>query len=284
MRVIVSLVVAALAVSSCAKKDEPDVPQEVDPVYRLTAEALQRYRVVCTQDVAIDMDGQPMSARRTYKATFTLTDEGQAANGYRATITLDALDVELVTSDGPHTFDTGHIVGKHLDTALDRKGGALSYAELDSLPPLDTAAMVGVDADVAFLFDYVFPRLPDGPVGVGNTWRVNSTRTQIEGIIPVTTQVATTHQLAGFQTVDGFRCMKIESRSTAVLEGAIEDMEPPWQYKGSLRGTGIWYFAIEEGFLVLLALEEISQGNASMGGMSAPTQQNTTIEVQRVLE
>jgi hypothetical protein len=82
--------------------------------------------------------------------------------------------------------------------------------------------------------------------------------------------------------IDGARCMKIDMRLVADLEGAIDEMEPPWRYRGTLRGSGTWYFALDEGSLVSLTREEISQGNASSSAMSTPIQQITRIHVERV--
>ena len=285
MRIIIAFVIAVLAVTGCAKdggKDKREAPREVNPVYRLAAGAPQQYRVIYTQKVAMYIDGQVVNARRTYKTAFTLTHEGTAANGFRATIAVDGLTAGLSTIDGSETFDSNPIIGKHLDTTLDRKGGAPGYT--GSLPTLTTGAITGGDVDVAFLFDYAFPRLPEGPVTVGNMWRVKSTRTQIEGTIPVTTEVSTTHQLAGFETVDGIDCLKIDTRLAATLEGFIEDTAPPWMYKGTLRGAGTWYFAIEEGYLVSLTLEEVTQGSMTIDGTPSPIQQNTNVTVERIQE
>jgi hypothetical protein len=284
MRLIVGLVVAVFFLSGCTQdkggKDGQKAPREVNPVFKLAAGAPQQYRVIYTQEMVIDVDGKVVSARRTYKTAFTLTHEGKAEEGFHAMINVDGLTAELITTDGSEAFDTGHIVGKHLDATLDRRGGAPGYA--GSLPALDTGAITGGDVDVAFLFDYAFPRLPDEPVAVGNTWRVKSTRSQIEGTVPVTTEVSTTHQLAGFETVDGIDCLKIDTRSSAVLEGAMEDTVPPWTYKGTLRGRASWYFAVEEGYLVTLTLEEVTQGATTMGGAPSPTQQNTNVTVERI--
>jgi hypothetical protein len=281
MRLIIILVLAGLAAAGCAEKKDKGQPViRVNPSYGLAAKSSQTYHVLYVQDVAIDVAGQPVNAQRTYEGTFTVRHDGETAEGRRATIRVDRLSAELVSSDGSEAFETGHIVGRRFDVTLDRKGGSPNYAERP--PAVETGAMAGGDVDISFLFDCAFPRLPDGVLLVGNTWRVKSRRHQVEGIVPVSADLLTTHQLSGFETVDGVRCMKIDMRSFAKLEGGIADMEPPWRYRGTLRGSGTWYFALDGGSLVSLTQEEVTQGNASSSAMSTPIQQNTRIQVERV--
>ncbi len=281
MRWIVALALSCLVLGCGEKQPETDI-ENIDPVYRLSRGETRSYTVSYVQSVSVRMVKETLVADRRYDAAFTLTREGEAETGFRAWITLDALDVSLVTKEGQEGFDSRQIVGKRLAATVAHKGGAPAYPDPSAMPPLDLGQGGGGEQHVSFLFDYAFPRLPSGVAKEGDTWETTVTRSHIEGTLPVTAAVTTTHRMTGFETIDGIRCMMVESRMSAPLSAVIEEDGKVWEYKGLLDGTAYWYFSPGTGALVRLSARESSQGATWATEVKASIRQKTAVDVRLV--
>lgn len=54
----------------------------------------------------------------------------------------------------------------------------------------------------------------------------------------------------GFETVDGFECMRIKGPVTGKMTGNLEQQGMSLLFDAKIDGTQTWYFAAKEGILV----------------------------------
>ena len=285
MRCIVALAAACLVLGCGEKKPAPDI-DKTDPVYRLSRGENRRYTISYVQSLSVSSEEERLVADRRYDATFTLAREGEAETGFRAWITLDALDASLVTAEGRQSYDSRQIVGKRIAATVAHKGGSPVYSDPSSMPLLNLGpgGAGGGEQNVLFLFDYAFPGLPAGIAREGDTWSTTITRTHLEGSLPVTAAVTAAHRMVGFETVEGIQCMLVESRLSAPLSAVTEQDGEVWQYEGRLDGTAYWYFSPGTGALVRLSARESSQGATWATKVEAAIRQKTAVEVRLVHE
>ena len=143
---------------------------------------------------------------------------------------------------------------------------------------LGGAGEQGIDAD----FGDFFPGLPEGPVKVGDSW-------SYEGGIPGNsfnpeTQIVMTsvNTLEGYETIDGMECAKITSTFTGELVTEGESSPGTAISGGPVEGSGVWYFAYEEGLLVKATRNVRARTEIAMmdpGSPLVPALEETKIEI-----
>jgi hypothetical protein len=177
--------------------------------------------------------------------------------------------------------DVSEVHGKSFEMILSPRGEVQSLAGAEKV----TFQMgPGYPESVVPDFQAFFPRLPDGPVQVGDTWASAHTVNDEARSAPAM-HLEFVHTLKGFETIDGLECAKV----TSVVDGSLEGAEPydrkQMEYEGSVFGSGTWYFAPEEGLLVRTSTRLQAEGQATPSGrpdMSVPVKREHFIETRLV--
>lgn len=222
--------------------------------YRLEKGQELKYEFKTKASQKTQIPNQAQSSEDETFIAFTMT--GSQANDpdkRMGRITIDDFSMISVQTAMGETAeierDVSNVTGKSFNLTFTPKGKELDFAGIEEIT-IDMGPMEGGVRNVKEQFIDVLPDLPDKPVKVGEPWT-----STIESDLPmrsysVKTTSEVTSVIEGTETVGGFECLKIGSKSKSVLEGSGEVMKLPFALKGDTTGDGIWYFAYKEGFFV----------------------------------
>jgi hypothetical protein len=247
-RVLVAVLLAG--VGGCAAGEGGVEAGPVDLRFALENGGLAAYTAEYEQDVLVDMGDHAMEAGRRYGARYTITGAGVRDGRHEGSVRLDSLDIAITTAQGRQAFDTRHLIGGEFTMTVGEAGGAPGYG--GEVPAIDLGPMLGGEVGPTLLMDYGFPQLPDHPVSAGDTWEGTSTRSHIEGILEVSAHLASEYTFAGWETVGGVECVRIEASITGDL------------------------------LLVQMDGEESTEGVMTSESVNAPVRQHTTVHIRSV--
>ena len=194
---------------------------------------------------------------------FSVRSEGSGEGNHQLTITIDRMDIRLETPRGEMSREVGEIAGKSFEMVLSSLGEELSLSGAEEIV-YDLGPTGRQDVENDFLT--FFPDLASRPVRVGETWTSTSTMTEKAYSSGATVNLETVHTLEGFETVDGTECVKITSAITGTLEGTSANPREIPAVDGTIKGTGVWYFAHKKGVLVKMTTHVRTTGQMTMGG------------------
>jgi hypothetical protein len=195
--------------------------------------------------------------------------------GEPGTARLDSLSIAISTPHGRQVLSARHVLGQTFGLTARPGGGPPTYGA--DVPVVDLGASNGGEASVGFLIDYGFPVLPDGPVAVGDTWRGETTRRQVEANMVGTATLATDYRLAGLESIEGTECARIEGATRGTIEGADEERT----YEGTLEGSASWCLDTASGTLVQMTSEESTAGEILDGDARVRIRQRTDVRIAR---
>lgn len=268
---------ALLALCACGPTEGPTpLAHTFDP------SAGRSYVTSLEQQMAIAMGDHAMSGSRELRAGYTI--RGAESNGatQRAVVRLDSVRATLIMGQSQERFDTRDLRGREFTVALPAGGGAPGYVG-EAMPVIDMGERGGGALPASALIDYGLPTLPSEPVARGSTWSERRTRRQLEGTVWVSADITTTHTVAGFDTVDGSRCLVVESESKGTLSDGLAHGTAV-DYVGELQASATWCFDTAGGGLVHLQGEETTRGEIESARGSASIEQTTTVTVHQVAD
>jgi len=253
-----------------------------DPIhlgYQLRDEA--SYVVSLEQKMAVRMGDHAMDGSRTLRAGYSIRAAGASiGEDLAAIVHLDSVRVDLVMGQSRHLIDTRHLPGREFAFRLPAAGGPPQY-DGDEVPTVEMGERGGGSVPTSLLVDYAFPSLPDEPVAVGSTWTERTTRRQLEASVWVTADVTTTHTAIGYDTVEGTRCLVIESASSGTTkDGSARGAT--FAYAGDVRGSARWCFDAASGALLSMSGEEVTAGVVNPDEGSASIDQTSSITIRHV--
>ena len=230
------------------------------------------------QEHSMEMMGQPRGFRLNKTLEFSMKPEGSGDESHNLTITVDSMQVHLDTPRGEIEREISEVLGKSFGMVLTSLGEEPSFSGVgevayDMLP----AGKLNVATDL----EAFFPNLADGPLRVGDTWSSTDliTDTVFNSGKKINLQIV--YSLAGFETIDGMECAKISAAMNGMLEEGGERMTRTPEMTARFDGTGVWYFAYEEGLLIrnsttIHGLGEMATG----GGQGRPSRMSAEMTIE----
>lgn len=269
-----------VGLAGCTAGERGGAEGPIDLRFALANEGAVTYTAEYDQEVLVDMGDHAMEAGRRYGARYTITGAGGAEGRHEGSVRLDSLGIAVTSAQGRQAFDTRHLIGDEFTMTVREAGGAPEYG--GEVPTLDLGPMLGGEVGPTLLMDYGFPQLPDLPVSEGDTWEGTVTRSQLEGILEVVAHLTAEYTFAGWETVGGVDCVRIEASISGDLSGLGEQHDVAFDYSGSLQGSRVWLFDPTSGSLVQMNAEESTEGRMTSESVNAPVQQHTTVQIRSV--
>ena len=216
---------------------------------------------------------------RRYGARYTFIVIGDGDGGLPASVRLDSLRVGMSSPHGRQVFDTRYLAGSEFKVTIPERGGTPAY---ESEPVFEMAGMLEGQVEISRLMNYGFPELPDRRVNVGDSWTTSTSRPQVEAYLTMPAELTTEYRFAGWETVEGVECVKIEARLAGEMTArAVLQHGQQADYTGSLQGQATWFFDPAAGVLMRMSGVESSDGLLTTGEKETPIKQETRIEIRR---
>jgi hypothetical protein len=277
--------IASLA-AGCAGNQNPwgDPESGLILSYRMPEGQTLKYAVAYDQRHTLTTPVGERSFANARTIDFSAVPAASSDGNLAMTITIDAMNLTLDTPRGESSLEVKKIREKSFELTLSSLGQVLDTGDAANLTYfLGGAGEQGIDND----FRELFPKLPDGPVRVGDTWTFKGS-TPGHSFNPETSiDMEAVNTLEGFETIDGRECARITSEFTGELRTEGESSPGTRISGGPVTGTGVWFFAYKEGLLVkasrtIRATTEIELGAPNTPPV--PAVEDTKIEVGLVEE
>jgi hypothetical protein len=226
----------------------------------------------------LDIMGQIQEVEGKSSNTVSFESIGKKDNNLQLKVTLQAMDAYYASTQGELTPDMSQAVGKSFEMILSPRGEELELLGIEELK-ID----MGADGirDLSGDFQDSFPDLAQNPVKIGDSWTSTVPVTQMRSTGETTLNFVNTYTLEGFETVEGYECVKIEVKTQGTYEGTTEQQGMELLSQGELTGSGIFYFAYKEGIFVKMTSDGTSDGTITVSsqGLDIPQTQEIKSEV-----
>jgi hypothetical protein len=237
------------------------------------------YSYVASYEQDVEWGAAEIERRYGARVTIPASTRTAAAADGRIRARLDSLGVAITIHGGRQAFDTRHLAGAELEMRIPPGGGPPTY--FGDVPALEIGMLEG-RVSLDRLLDLGFPDLPPGPAAVGDRWSAEWTRPMIEAHVAATATITVDYELAGWDTIDGVECARIEGRLTGpITAGSAESEADATRYSGTVEGTLTWHFDPEAGSVVAMAGETASDGTLTVSGNDSRVRQVTRIRIER---
>lgn len=262
----------------CAAKKAAPGETALTLEYRLPKGAPVTYRNTQNSTQTMEMMGQSMNVSTDKAIVFTLMPGDFKGNEQQLTVTIDSMEADIETPQGPFTADVAPVVGKSFEMYLSTLGKELNITGAEAIKySIGAAGERSIQPD----FQGVFPDLGSAPVKLGDTWTVRDTTNIGEGGVALTITTETVNTLEGFETVDGVDYARIMGTVTGQAKGAGEQQGTQVAVDSKMNGTEMWLFAYKLGRLDKFNSDMSMDGTVILGGpqgMSMPMKQQIKTE------
>lgn len=229
----------------------------------------------------LDIMGQIQEVEGKSSDTVSFESKGKKDNNLQLKVTLQAMDAYYASSQGELSPDTSQAVGKSFDLILSPAGKELELLGVEELKiDMDSDGIRDLSGD----FQDRFPDLAENPVKLGDSWTSTVPVTQTRSNGESTLNFVNTYTLEGFETVEGYECVKIIVKTQGTYEGTTNQQGMELLSEGELTGSGTFYFAYKEGIFVKMTSDGTSDGMiiVSSQGLEIPQTQEIKSEVKLI--
>jgi hypothetical protein len=177
--------------------------------------------------------------------------------------------------------DMSTVIGKSFDMTLSSLGKEL---ELVGAEAIEYDMGPEGTRNIAAGFQDIFPNLTDRPLKIGDTWPDETTITEKSSAGEAVIRLSGENTLEGFETIDGWECVKVSGTYSGTIEGKGEQQGFELNTQGDIKGTTTWYFAYKEGVFIKQMSEGTVEGTVDVPsqGLQIPFNREMTSELSLV--
>jgi hypothetical protein len=181
--------------------------------------------------------------------------------GMRIELEMGARTQDVSSMMGSDSTDFSELVGKKVTFVLLPDGEVEELEGFESLPEIIAATGDTMTEEIYRLgVKQTFPRLPEKPIKVGDSWSdVQDTD------IPLGDYVLTSHSDTKYTLLeevkkDGIDCLKIEVSGKGTMTGDFEQQGTALTMERETTTEGFMYFAFKKGMFLSVEVESIAEG------------------------
>jgi hypothetical protein len=278
------VIVIGLLAGCAAKTADPWGDPETGLIlqYRMTENQVVKYQTSAEQIQNMEVMGQSIDTQSSSESGFSIKSKGLQEGNLILGVTIDSMSINISSPQGELSPDMSTVVGKSFDMTLSPLGKELDVSGAEAIEyDMGAAGTRSIGSN----FQAAFPDLAGKPVKIGDTWTSTDTITEKTDEVEVQINFESVNTLEGFETVDGFECIKVTANVTGTVEGKGEQMGLQLAIEGEVQGKGTWYFAYKEGIFVKDTTNIFTDATISTSGaqaMTIPMNQEMKMETKLV--
>lgn len=265
---LVILLTAFLAGCAAKKPFWGDVKTGLILQYQMSKDQALKYQFSSKMTQNLEMMGQSMENIINSDIMFSAKPIGLEKGNHQLEITIDSMAADIRTPQGNPSPDLSSVFGKSFKMSLTPLGKEL---DLSGAEEIKVNMGSGGDRSIASNFQTIFPDLAGKPVKVGDSWTVNDTVNVKESGTDMRMTFVSMNTLQGFETVDGYECVKVTGKSIGILDGKGEQMGANLLFEGDIESKDTWYFAYKTGTLIKSISDGLTEGNIVVTGAQEMT-------------
>ena len=199
---------------------------------------------------------------------FQVTSEAHPNSHILLNVVLDSFELHIRSDQETMEPDLNHIHGSHFNMLISETGKGL---DVEGARSIEFEITPGTKRNVEMLFTFLFPRLPENKVRTGESWVLTDTIVEVykgEEMKMILTNQST------FETVEsmnGVACARIVTSISGVRNGSTQAQGVPISTTGSVSGSGIFYVALDEGYIVRDESRIVVDGTLTVEGPQVQT-------------
>jgi hypothetical protein len=265
-------VAAALLLAGCAAKapapvTQPPAASEKKPAgvvleYKMPAGQILKYGEEETAREVAEVMGQTRESLTTAKNAYAFRAKGRRGNDHLLEATIEDMSLGVTNADRDFSPDLGGVRGKSFDMVLSPSGSDVDVSGAEKI----TFEIANGPRSVASGFKLFFPKLPAGPIRIGDSWTSSSDVEDKSGASIIKIHFESVNTLEGFETVDGMECARIGSKITGTISGRGNQDGADLAFEGTIEGADRWRFAVKEGLYVDSTSESVTKMTVSVTG------------------
>jgi hypothetical protein len=170
---------------------------------------------------------------------------------------------------------------KRVRIILSPLGKIIKTVVIDTIAPSRMMQMTGL-GNPADILRPLFVRLPEQAVGVGDTWKYNTTDTISTMGMSIVTKPNMKFKVAGTEKVGSYDCLKIAYDGTASVYGTGSRQGMEMVVQGTTKSKGTALFAPKEGIFVSVDNDATSDMNISGSGEQMFTMTQSSKSAQKM--
>ncbi len=250
--------------------------------YRMPQDQALKYQFSSNMTQDMEVMGQSMENIINLDILFSAKSKGLEESNHLLLLTIDSAKTDAETPQGNLSPDMSPVFGKSFHITLSPLGKELAMTGGDTI--IYSMGQAG-ERTLTSNFQTIFPDLAGKPVKIGDTWTTNDTINIKEGGMDMKMTFVSVNTLQGFETLDGYECVKVTAKSTGKLEGEGQQGPANLYFEGDIEGKDTWYFAYKKGIFVKSISDGMTEGIIAVTGaqkMTIPMTMETKFETKLV--
>ena len=245
--VAVIITTSLLAGCSSSKSAGGDSKKGTTLRYSFPENQTLKYKTGADIKQELDIFGQEMIIDIGQYIGYSTTLNAKSKDQNQIHVYIDSMDLSISSPQGDINPDMTSVNGKGFDMTLSSLGAGLDVSEAELI---QYEATPGVKRNVAITFKFLFPRLPEKSLKIGDTWSMTDTIAEKYENEEVTMIIEGEYVFSGFETINGFECARISSIISGSRFGKANQQGVDMESDGTMTGSGTYFFAFKDGFLV----------------------------------
>jgi hypothetical protein len=267
---------AAVSFFGCASRKPAwiDLKNGVVLEYRMPEKEALRYRTSSHMIQTTKFGEQSMVTRMDNWNVLSMLSKGKEGDGLRIHVTVDSARMDIQSPAGNMSPDMGSIIGKGFDMTVSSLGKEIDVSEAANLKyNLGPSGERTLGSE----FQTFFEDLPVKPLKQGDTWTSADTLNVDQAGTKMTLLFNNLNTFQAVEKVQGLNCVRIQTESTGTMNGSGEQGGAKFDISGTIKASGTWHFAVQEGILVKASTEATTESSIQISGPQTMTLPMTMI-------
>jgi hypothetical protein len=205
-----------------------------------------KYKLSSAGEMAVAMQGFDRVANTNTEFRTTCTFSGTDTDEVTLAMRFDRAASSITVGDQVIAQESAAALnGKTLEVSLAPNGQVLSFSGMGGEDYFEEGI-----GQMAMMIHGLFPKLPEGPITIGQTWQDEM---DIPNISSATTREfigETTYTVVGFKEKFGIPCVEISEVTEFEFEGKVEQQGEAWLMTGAGQSVGTVLISLEDGFIL----------------------------------
>ncbi len=231
--------------------------------YSFPENQVLKYRTGSDIQQTLDIFGQEMIIDIGQYLVYTSKLNSKSKDENQIHITIDTMDLFISSPQGDINPDMDGVNNKSFNMTLSSLGLGMDVSEAESI---QFEISPGTKRNVAITFKFLFPRLPEKTLKIGDTWSLTDTIAEKYDNEEVTMIIEGDYALAGFETISGLECAKVTAVISGTRSGKANQQGMDMVSDGTMLGSGTFFFAFKDGYLVKDISKIIVDGTLDISG------------------
>ena len=231
--------------------------------YSFPENQVLKYRTGSDIQQTLDIYGQEMIIDIGQYLVYTSKLNSKSKDENQIHITIDTMDLFISSPQGDINPDMDGVNNKSFNMTLSSLGAGMDVSEAESIQFEITP---GTKRNVAITFKFLFPKLPEKTLKIGDTWSLTDTIAEKYDNEEVTMIIEGDYALAGFETISGLECAKVTAVISGTRSGKANQQGMDMVSDGTMLGSGTFFFAFKDGYLVKDISKIIVDGTLDISG------------------